>query len=190
MSCSTCPTTSCTCCHVPNVTIDNNLTVGNSTTLNTCGNTGGALVVNKSSSCSQISGDLVAINGESGLSALNVTAGTVAVAESITCQSTISCTTLTETSDARMKTDVQPLTNALQMVQQLKGVRFKWKDQVDTKGHVGLLAQDVQQVLPDVVYEKDGTLAVSYTNIVAVLVEAVKELSQQLYILSSKKNET
>ena len=180
MSCTTCPTTSCTCCHVPNVIIDNNLTVGNSTILNTCGNTGGALTINKSSSCAQTSGDLVAINGETGMSALNVTAGTVNVAESITCGS------LTETSDARFKTNVRPLVGALDTVKQLNGVRFSWTNKSSPNEQIGLLAQDVQQILPEVVHETHDTLSVSYTNIIAVLIEAVKELSQQVEELSIK----
>lgn len=181
MSCTTCPTTSCTCCHVPNVTIDSNLTVGNSTTLNTCGASGGALTVNNSATCTQTSGDLVAINGEVGQSALNVTAGTVTVAETITCQS------LTETSDARQKTNVSPIGNALALVEGLEGVRFDWKHpDLQSKpslppARVGLLAQNVQQVVPEVVHEgSNGELSVSYTNLVAVLVEAVKELSAKV----------
>jgi len=183
MSCTTCPTTSCTCCHVPNVTIDNNLTVGNTTVLNTCGNTGGALTVNKSISCTQTSGDLVTINGEAGQSALNVTAGTVTVAESITCQS------LSETSDASLKTNVSSIEDALQMVKLLDGVRFDWRANADAKeittpAHIGLLAQNVQTVLPEAVSEnQNGHLSVSYTNLVAVLVEAVKELSVKVEAL-------
>lgn len=196
MSCTTCPTTNCTCCHVPNVTIDNNLTVGNTTTLNTCGNTGGALTVNKSSSCTQTSGDLVAINGEATQSALNVTAGTVTVAETISCQS------LTETSDATLKTNVSPIDNALALVQQLEGVRFDWKQHEQQEhhtaspptspppasppAHVGLLAQQVRDVVPEVVTtNNNGTLSVSYTNLVAVLVEAVKELSAKVEVLEA-----
>lgn len=183
MSCTTCPTTSCTCCHVPNVTIDSNLTVGQTTVLNTCGNTGGALTVNTSSSCIQTSGDLVTINGETGQSALNVTAGTVNVAESITCQ------TLTETSDASLKTNVSSIEDALQMIKQLEGVRFDWRASTNAEAdeqrvapaHIGLLAQNVQSVCPAAVSENpNGYLSVSYTNLVAVLVEAVKELSAKV----------
>lgn len=183
MSCTTCPTTSCTCCHVPNVIIDNNLTVGNSTILNTCGNTGGALIINKSSSCVQTSGDLVSINGETGVSALNVTAGTVNVAESIT------CTSLSETSDARLKTNVKPLVEALDIIKKLNGVRFSWNNKSTSKEQIGLLAQDVQSILPEVVHETHDTLSVSYTNIVAVLIEAVKELSEQVDELSEQVDE-
>lgn len=181
MSCTTCPTTSCTCCYVPNVTIDSNLVVGNSTTLNTCGTSGGALTVNNSTTCTQTSGDLVAINGEAGQSALNVTAGTVTVAETVTCQS------LTETSDATLKTNVSPIVDALALVKGLDGVRFDWKqpDPSNTPAlppaHIGLLAQNVQQVVPEIVKESsNGQLSVSYTNLVAVLVEAVKELSAKV----------
>jgi len=177
---------------VPNVTIDSNLTVGQATVLNTCGNTGGALTVNTSSSCTQTSGDLVAINGETGQSALNVTAGTVTVAESITCQS------LSETSDASLKTNVSSIGDALRMVERLDGVRFDWRASANaeadeqqattttTPAHIGLLAQNVQTVCPEAVSENpNGHLSVSYTNLVAVLVEAVKELSAKVDALEA-----
>lgn len=203
MSCTTCPTTNCTCCHVHNVTIDYNLSVGNNTTLTTCGNSGGALTVNTDSTCSQTSGDLVVINGTSGQSALNVSAGNLYVTENISCQQ------LTETSDARLKTNVRTIQDALGIVQRMDGVRFDWlaaddEHEADTASnpvpsdgvrnnerlaHIGLIAQDVQTVLPEVVHKsKDGRLSVAYTNIVAVLVEAVKELTVKVTLLEENAN--
>ena len=198
MSCTTCPTTNCTCCHVHNVIIDNNLSVGNTTTLNTCCNTGGALTIN-STNTAQISGDLVVINGTTGQSALSVSAGDVSVAENISCQQ------LTETSDSRLKTNVVAIEDALSIVQKMNGVRFNWlaaeeneaatanpalPDNVGNNArpmHIGLIAQEVQSVLPEVVCEnKEGQLSVAYTNIVAVLVEAVKELTVKVEQLQSE----
>ena len=61
---------------------------------------------------------------------------------------------------------------------------FDWKD---GKGHdTGVIAQDVQEVLPEVVKEReDGTLGVRYEKIIGVLIEAVKELSAELEELKS-----
>ena len=191
MSCTTCPTTSCTCCHVHNVTIDSNLTVGNATTLNTCGNTGGALTVNTSTTCDQTSGNLVAINGTTSQKALYVSAGNVCVEDNITCAQ------LTETSDARLKTNVAPIDNALAIVEQLNGVRFDWKHHQQAKNathspaHIGLVAQKVQSILPEIVNEdNEGTLSVAYTNLVPVLIEAIKELSAQVETLSTQTKQT
>jgi hypothetical protein len=98
---------------------------------------------------------------------------------------TISATTITETSDERLKSDITPLTNALEIVQQLEGKAFI----KDGKASIGLIAQQVQQVLPQVVVTADDemkTLSVQYGNIVAVLIEAVKEQQKQIEELKAK----
>jgi hypothetical protein len=98
---------------------------------------------------------------------------------------TISATTITETSDERLKSDITPLTNALKIVQQLEGKAFI----KDGKSSIGLIAQQVQQVLPQVVVTADDemkTLSVQYGNIVAVLIEAVKDQQKQIEELKAK----
>jgi hypothetical protein len=84
-------------------------------------------------------------------------------------------------SSRRFKEQVQPLSDSLALVQQLEGVRFLWKD--SGRPAVGLIAEDVAPVLPEVVERdaSDGQLAgVNYSALVAVLVEAIKEQQQQL----------
>ena len=98
---------------------------------------------------------------------------------------TITATTITETSDERLKTDIVPLTNALDIVQQLNGKAFV----KDGKASIGLIAQQVQEVLPQVVVtasDEMQTLSVQYGNIVAVLIEAVKEQQKQIEELKAK----
>jgi hypothetical protein len=98
---------------------------------------------------------------------------------------TISATTITETSDERLKSDIVPLTNALEIVQQLEGKAFI----KDGKASIGLIAQQVQEVLPQVVVTAEDemkTLSVQYGNIVAVLIEAVKDQQKQIEELKAK----
>jgi hypothetical protein len=98
---------------------------------------------------------------------------------------TISATTLTETSDERLKSDIVPLTNALNTILELDGKAFI----KDGKASVGLIAQQVQKVLPQVVVTGEDemqTLSVQYGNIVAVLIEAVKEQQKQIEELKAK----
>ena len=98
---------------------------------------------------------------------------------------TVSATTLTETSDERLKTDIVPLTNALDTILALDGKAFI----KDGKASVGLIAQQVQKVLPQVVVTGEDemqTLSVQYGNIVAVLIEAVKEQQKQIQELKAK----
>lgn len=86
-----------------------------------------------------------------------------------------------QTSDARLKKNVATLTSGLALVNQLRGVRYNWKDEAKTGNKVGFIAQEVEAVLPElVVTKKDGFKAVNYAEMSAVLVEAVKELSRQI----------
>ena len=87
-------------------------------------------------------------------------------------------------SDERLKSDIQQLTDCLQVINGLSGKSYIKNGQVE----IGLIAQQVQKVLPQVVKEgSDGYLAVAYGNIVAVLIEAIKELSARVEQLESKE---
>ena len=89
---------------------------------------------------------------------------------------------VTAYSDIRLKKDVETISDALTKVMSLRGVTYYRKDMDDDKRHIGVIAQEIQEVLPEVVSEsKDNndetvsTLSVSYGNITAVLIEAIKE---------------
>ena len=95
----------------------------------------------------------------------------------------------TVTSDRRLKTDVEPITDALQKVSRLQGVYFSWIQneasglQLDGKRHVGLMAQEVQAVLPEAVGESPldaKYLGVDYTALIPLLVEAIHDLDDLL----------
>ena len=82
-------------------------------------------------------------------------------------------------SDIRLKKNIVPLQNGLQTILALQGVRFNWKD--SGKAGIGLIAQDVEKVLPELVTTNSATglKSVEYGNIVAPLIESVKELKQE-----------
>ena len=83
-------------------------------------------------------------------------------------------------SDVRVKKNIKPIDDALDKVLKLEGVYYTRTDIEDESEKIGVIAQEIQQVLPQVVIESDGgILGVSYGNITAVLIEAIKELSQQ-----------
>lgn len=95
-------------------------------------------------------------------------------------------------SDMRLKENITPIANALQKLMQLSGVSFDWKQSyLDAHGgeddyflrrhDVGVIAQEVQAVLPEAVAEReDSTLAVRYEKIIALLIEAIKEQQEQI----------
>lgn len=85
----------------------------------------------------------------------------------------------TSLSDERYKEDIVPVSNALDIVGSINGVYYTLT-QAPEKRRVGVLAQNVEEVLPEVVSETDGVKSVAYGNIVGVLVEAIKELRKEI----------
>ena len=80
------------------------------------------------------------------------------------------------TSDARTKSDISTITSALDKVKALRGVYFTRNG--ETSRNVGVIAQEVEGVLPEVVHTgADDMKSVSYGNMVGLLIEAIKELS-------------
>ncbi len=92
---------------------------------------------------------------------------------------TLTVPTLVETSDAKYKENVAPLNNALDTINALEGVSFNWKD--SGRESIGFVAQDIEQVVPQLVHTAtDGSKAVEYSKLVAVLVEALKEQQKMI----------
>ena len=88
-------------------------------------------------------------------------------------------------SDARYKTNLQVIDGALDRVRAIHGYTYQRTDNSNSRRQAGVLAQEVQQVLPEVVYaETDGTLSVAYANMVPLLLEAIKELEARVNALS------
>ena len=84
-------------------------------------------------------------------------------------------------SDERIKENIKTIDNALDKVKALRGVSYNRTDLEDKSTKVGVIAQEVQKVLPEVVQEKeDGMLSVSYGNMVSVLIEGMKEQQKQI----------
>jgi hypothetical protein len=85
------------------------------------------------------------------------------------------------TSDARVKTDLVRIENALDKVEQLAGYTFKRTDLPEDHARMtGLIAQDVDKVLPEAVVEADGKLSVSYGSMMGLIVEAINELRAEV----------
>ena len=96
---------------------------------------------------------------------------------------------VTAFSHKRLKTDIEPITNALTKVMQMQGVYYKRNDVEDAREQVGVLAQDMEAVLPEVVLTADDdmqTKSVDYGKICSVLIEAIKELKNEIEELKAK----
>ena len=92
-------------------------------------------------------------------------------------------------SDARLKDDITPIEDPLNKVQSLSGNTYTWNEKSNKEGEdVGVIAQEVQEVLPEAVTVRgDGYLAVDYHKIIPLLVEAVKELTEKVATLEGDK---
>ncbi len=90
------------------------------------------------------------------------------------------------TSDRSLKKNIKPLERSLDAVTKLQGVSFDWKK--DGTKSVGLVAQDVEAVYPELVSTNTitGIKSVEYGNLVAPLIEAVKEQQKQIEILKQR----
>jgi hypothetical protein len=89
---------------------------------------------------------------------------------------------LTQASDARLKKNIAPLSNSLTSIQQLNGYTYKWRDEKrDSTMQIGLLAQELQKVYPQLVKESsNGDLSVNYIGLIPVLLEGMKEQQKQI----------
>jgi hypothetical protein len=89
--------------------------------------------------------------------------------------------TVNETSDIALKENIQPLTNALENLKKLKGYSYNF---IDNKAKaLGIVAQDVEKVYPDIVEGEEGEKSVAYSGLIAVLIEAIKELETEVAAL-------
>ena len=120
---------------------------------------------------------------------------------------TVRGTSFITSSDARLKHNITPLTSAVKMLNDLNGVRYNYRTDIkvtkvspidgstfdepvvdikDERKKMGLLAQNVQEVFPELVYQdENGYLGVDYVSMIPVLIEAIKE--QQIEINELKK---
>ena len=92
-------------------------------------------------------------------------------------------------SDARLKDNIETVTNALDKVDSMRGVTFTRNDKVDKeKKYAGVIAQEMQDIVPEVVNhdEEKDVYTVDYDGLVGVLIEAIKDLKNEVDELKGK----
>jgi hypothetical protein len=95
-------------------------------------------------------------------------------------------------SDNRLKKDITPLAYGLDDLRKLLPVSFNWKDYPNPQKTLGLIAQDVEKVISEVVYNEDyasedSYLSIAYINLIPVLINALKELDLQVQRLTAQQ---
>ena len=83
---------------------------------------------------------------------------------------------VTAFSDERLKSDIKTIDNALGKVMNMRGVTFDREGRQGT----GVIAQEMQKVMPEVVHDEGLYMSVAYGNLVGVLIEAIKELEKKV----------
>jgi putative yapH protein len=100
----------------------------------------------------------------------------------ITQDEIISSGDITAFSDIRLKTNIEKIENALDKVCQLSGYTYDMND----KRRTGVIAQEVEKVLPEVVQNReDGYKTIAYGNMIGLLIEAIKELKEEIKVIKN-----
>lgn len=95
-------------------------------------------------------------------------------------------------SDRALKENIRPIDNALEKIEKINGVQYDWTDAyIESRGgedgyfvrkkDIGLIAQEVEEVLPEIVAENiDGHKAIKYERVIALCIEAIKDLKKEI----------
>jgi hypothetical protein len=147
----------------------------------------GAIKVTNTTASSSYTTGAVIVSGGVGVS------GAMYVQNALYCGSDI---TAWYSSDSRLKDNVKPIEGALDKISKIGGYEFDWnataKEQFpDRETHdIGVIAQEIQAVQPEVVVERDnGYLAVNYEKLVPLLIQGIKELQEEVKALRAKIGE-
>ncbi len=96
---------------------------------------------------------------------------------------TVFCRGVTEISDEQAKTNVRAIDDAVGTLRQLRGVTYDWVGRAGSNepaGQLGLIAQEVETVVPQAVTRDSGRCGITYTSFIPLLIEAVKELKNEV----------
>lgn len=122
--------------------------------------------------------DIVTItSGGANTFLFDASAGNLTVSGDITAFGTLS--------DIAVKENISLIEDPLEKITKISGYTFNYKDTPNTR-MTGVIAQEVQKVLPEVVYRQGDKLAVRYNNMVGLLIEAIKELREEVRILKGE----
>jgi len=110
-------------------------------------------------------------------SAGNVGIGTASPSYKLDVNGTIRGFGITDSSDIRLKKDIEPLDLSLEKILKVDGVSYHWKDQSMPKKQIGFIAQQLENIYPELIEtDNHGMKSVNYSHLVAPIVEAIKSL--------------
>lgn len=115
----------------------------------------------------------------------NVGIGTTSPSYKLHVYGRIKTSGITESSDERLKKDIQSLENSLDKILQLRGVTYKWKNnKISNQGdrtQIGFIAQELEEIIPELVDDdENGFKSIQYSHLVPLLVESIQDLVVKL----------
>ena len=111
---------------------------------------------------------------------------TASFASDLTVGGAVTCVSLTQSSDKNLKNDIVTITNAMDNIEKINPVNYKLKNDPDQKTKMGVIAQELDEIFPDLVHKNTETLSVDYNSLIGLLIAGVKEQQQTIKTLSDK----
>ncbi len=112
--------------------------------------------------------------------------GTTVPSTTLQVSGTITCVDINSTSDIKLKENIHQIKDPLEKVMQINGVGFRWKDTKEDA--IGVIAQDIEEVIPELIKISGEVKTVNYNGLVGVLIEAIKEQQRQILELRAQIN--
>ncbi len=100
---------------------------------------------------------------------------------------TMRCDARLKASDIKFKKNVQPILNALDKVGNIRGVYYNLKNTDNLERYIGVIAQEIEPIFPELIKSLQNNIkSVRYDDFIAILVEAIKELTHKLHFLENE----
>lgn len=96
----------------------------------------------------------------------------------------VTATNFNSSSDINLKENIEIIKKPIEKIIQLNGITFDWKS--DHRPSAGIIAQEVEKVLPEIVKENNGNKSVNYNGLIGLLVESVKEQQERIDALTKR----
>jgi cytoskeletal protein CcmA (bactofilin family) len=122
-------------------------------------------------------------------SGLTISSGDLTVSSgNITASGTVTANSFSASSDMKLKDNIMPIENSLMTIEKIQGKTFTWKNDDKKEKHYGVIAQEIETILPELVITDSNTnnKSVNYIEIIGLLIESVKELSEKVKSLEKK----
>lgn len=123
------------------------------------------------------------IQSTGGTTRFNTETASLEVAN-ITASGIVTATDFNTTSDENLKTDVQLIEDSVDKILKIDGVKFNWKE--TKKPSIGVIAQNIEKVFPELVSNNNNIKNVNYNGLIGVLIEVVKDQQKKIEHLNAR----